>query len=1456
MSGEFESPYFDADFTSGLGDGTDADLVFLDVDLAGDQRGKPDLSGAFDPDARWDPGLGSQDFANAPAAARTAHASPMPPQLGEISVTDPSKPHSGTPQVPHMTPHMPNMPVPGKHNGFDNSPMIPGSPHMQMGMMPGQPLQPGQPPQHQLHQPYGDQAPPRSMPGQNAGQAQNTRGPQGGPQGSQLPQQAQGPQRTPGPQGMGIQGQTPGPGGQQGPGSPQGHPMMQQAPPPRQQTVSRQRMHPGRIQLPRQDMSQAFNMPQGIPGQPMPMNHGMNQNQYGMPGSDMPMSNGRMGQQPPRRLISPVSPKSEMALRGMPSQPQQPPQPSQQQQSRMGWQPQQPMQQQPPKQVQQAQMRARPRQGVPPGMAQSPVQQNSVPGPGGPQMTLAGYMSQNWRAPHPDGTPQSPDPATAAAAAARGQMDTRAQLAHAQQLRQRQLARAAQAQGGQDSLGGMVPPQNVGQAAAVRRLQGQVSAGVPGGPVGGLTNVGGVVTATPMGHPGMPPPLKRRRVRQPNPKAAAEAVRMSLLAVYMLLSSNEDTEIDARALLAKVDEVPAQKRSPLLAHALGKVGVPTPGSVRFPYREIPPELFSYVLGKFMETQTNGAAGRPVVDGRRINLYVLFVSVQACGGFTGTSKRLKWLKIANHLQVPLTTRNVIALINIYVKLLLPFELAYMESAAFRQRLLITTTVVRSHMRRGQDIGPGRRQADMFAAIRTLRLRARAQALARARGHPIPPLFPPHILGRVRPNGVPPSNSDPNSRGDVTGASAGWRTRARIAKAMREMNLHPRYGKQKGAVENGGNGDRRLYDRDKLFEVDVKDDAYIPHVKQRTRYGGRDLRSLVLLGTEIENWRPDVAFPFDLATVDLRAIKMSLASRDVAEVRQALDKLIVVTTDPHVHISLQHCPFLLANLCEVVQLILEPLLGDRSKINKPHRGVMSVDAPTDDEQIWSVGDRIFSSLKLREAKREDIVVSVSSTTGSELEPVTVHVEGVSETIETAKRWHKHDKDVAAKKAENLLQSQRIRAEHVAAASVRKGLEAEKAGKPMPAFGFVNYTKRYERIEEELQSLQPHQDEQNEFFVGAACSRLLAATCVLRNLSFAEPNRPLIARKPNFQSLLWSLLYALAENPCLLDHEIRTLDLCKDLLVLLSNISLHWILTDPKHTLVLILFLLSFSVQESPYTSEGDVEFAECDMEVHRSIGNAVDVFCKLTARASNREIIEAVLRDTITDPDYRVLIKRYLNGRPHLEPCEFLTKMFSLAVSVMPSSRFRPAAREMDSRRPFLLLSALSADTLVSMIPNDEDQPDDAPTPWRGVNIAAQWLASRDHFGNRLLRAINFMAMVVISANPQSVPRQPGMPPQPGMPDPSRPQNGPENMEQMRPFQLVTRHGVDILQTLYRKARMSMPMYSLGVFPTVEHLLGNMMAGEMEKNVVRLLSTLYDDSILYTAANMGAKRKQSD
>lgn len=216
--------------------------------------------------------------------------------------------------------------------------------------------------------------------------------------------------------------------------------------------------------------------------------------------------------------------------------------------------------------------------------------------------------------------------------------------------------------------------------------------------------------------------------------------------------------------------------------------------------------------------------------------------------------------------------------------------------------------------------------------------------------------------------------------------------------------------------------------------------------------------------------------------------------------------------------------------------------------------------------------------------------------------------------------------------------------------------------------------------------------EYDLDRAVDRLLCITTIFRNTSFPgemNENHHALADETVLK-LLCSIIRYLGTRTMLLRTHANTLDLMKDLVVLLSNIAGAIELPNREHALSLLYFLLAFAPNPAPLSPAGSMEFSPYDPTLQPYLPHAVDALAKLLARDEpNRTHFKTLFAlDAANNPAH-----------------ELLTRTFALAVSPIPDKlqekdrppHFPPL---IEVRKPFLMQGLLSADILASLAPNYE------------------------------------------------------------------------------------------------------------------------------------------------------------
>jgi SWI/SNF chromatin-remodeling complex subunit SWI1 len=235
--------------------------------------------------------------------------------------------------------------------------------------------------------------------------------------------------------------------------------------------------------------------------------------------------------------------------------------------------------------------------------------------------------------------------------------------------------------------------------------------------------------------------------------------------------------------------------------------------------------------------------------------------------------------------------------------------------------------------------------------------------------------------------------------------------------------------------------------------------------------------------------------------------------------------------------------------------------------------------------------------------------------------------------------------------------------------------------------------------------------------AADRLLAVTTILRNLSFPEQNQLVLADEVVIK-FFCSLIRFLGTHENLLKTAQNTLDIMKDIVVLLSNIAASVELPGRDQAFCLLQFILSFAPSPTPCITADHLVFSPFDPSIHKYLPYALDALAKLLAR------------DEPNRSHYKTIVAAdALSSNPY----ELLTRTFALAVSPIPcqSNAMRPGILppSVDARKPLLMQGLLAADIVAQLAPGYE------------TGVTRAWLSSGDGFAQNLLTLVRIICQHV-------------------------------------------------------------------------------------------------------------------
>lgn len=659
------------------------------------------------------------------------------------------------------------------------------------------------------------------------------------------------------------------------------------------------------------------------------------------------------------------------------------------------------------------------------------------------------------------------------------------------------------------------------------------------------------------------------------------------------------------------------------------------------------------------------------------------------------------------------------------------------------------------------------------------------------------------------------------------------------------------------------------------VPTSDFLYLPQKHKIEYKGGYDVQVLSRLGTEVDALSPEFPLFQELGTVHIHSITFALKSQSSGEIRQALDKLALVSSNPSQNILLQNCPGLGDALGSVGLDLLQTLLSDKQSSlrnkydthkdfnifseredNKMDAENSNEDEDDDDDNDNDLITSIFNEFKSWNSSEKDIQFHVDSLTG---DPALENDN--SESIEKLNKFIQEDDN----KFDNDVEM-----------SDKNNTPLQNLTKDRTPVGFPNYLQLLDSSKDELDSLNfsKHTSTQS-FWEEVLLDRLICVTMILRNLSFTDTNQSSIVNEPAIMKFIFGLIRSLAEVPNLIHLKRRQLSIHKDLITLLANLGLNMSFPSRADAFCVLLFILSFSPESNPFEStidnsklgEKNLFFGEYNPLVHKYLGCAVDAFAKLIpCDPPNRQYLREIFLNISTDEEYLNLLDRYLQDRK-LKPYEFLTDAFVLVTSTLPRSDFRVIPKALEARTPLLQQSLLVAESLVSMIPeygffDEQDSKETATTDSNEIttnrledviekqkifNVAFSWLEAVIGFGPTLLRASCVLGAVLYS----------------------RPM---DSSNSNNPFAKFTRRSASILKSLGQKAmtfeikmqkkaqadditdndsfnnEKSSAYIPPGILPTVEALFGALLTTDMNETVISQLCQLWEEGDDYVYSMM--------
>lgn len=414
----------------------------------------------------------------------------------------------------------------------------------------------------------------------------------------------------------------------------------------------------------------------------------------------------------------------------------------------------------------------------------------------------------------------------------------------------------------------------------------------------------------------------------------------------MLYQMRLQQQLQGNVQMAQVQQAQAQNMA-VGRGMMPKQGMPMPngqmppGAMPPQQPQVPrgtnPESFMKNLTTFMSVHNLPLDTNPTVEGRPLHLMQLFMMTSKFGYYRTVTQRGLWPQVAtaigfNQAQFPSAPGQIK---NLYERSLLKFEDAWRKQKGGQpmgnppgmvgqpgpqtpQRMGQQPPMAQGQppmqaMQPMQPMQPGQQPQMPQPHVQTP-VKQMAPGMQQVNGFSTPqqaqmPQQPPNAAqGHMRSS--MPRSIDATPTGEFPMQSP-----SSVKTGPVPMQMPP--GQPDGMQANGATAHP--------FPPPLADnqDEYVVSSREMNIavYGGSDLSSLAKLGSELEQWRPDIPPPLELGWIDLQALTRSIQSGIHGEIRLALDTLATVTHEagrnPALTIDLRGCDDLMESLIDCAE-----------------------------------------------------------------------------------------------------------------------------------------------------------------------------------------------------------------------------------------------------------------------------------------------------------------------------------------------------------------------------------------------------------------------------------------------------------------------------------------------------------------------------------------------------------
>ncbi|SCU85198.1 LADA_0D06194g1_1 [Lachancea dasiensis] len=746
------------------------------------------------------------------------------------------------------------------------------------------------------------------------------------------------------------------------------------------------------------------------------------------------------------------------------------------------------------------------------------------------------------------------------------------------------------------------------------------------------------------------------------------------------------------------------------------------------------ELFMKSLVENCRRRNAPLRSFPEIQGRRVNLFVLYTMVQKLGGGESVTRFQQWPMLTQKLQ--LATDSSQQLAALYYQLLLPYEQYLASSEGIKE-----TQAKRLFLQQFLQ--------ELLKKILS------AQSYHSPNNAPTQPAYSHGpTSGALEANKVKKPRKPKVKKKSKKELEREMQLQQEQLKRQQleqqnKLLLEQRAKQQQEQMLLQQQAIQHNLEYQKLPKVYKRSFArnYVPSNRAIETSNGYDMRAVSQIGEKIDANKPVFLFAPELGTINLHALSLSLLSGCVSEVNVALNTLLVTSADNLLHIPLDRFDGIIESLSILgCQLLNSLCLSDdcpTQNCDKYLRNFDVVRMLDEDTKYTSdnVGLEKLFRAKQAEMGENDVTIKVDSLTGADLEQSSLAPE--SALVDNALEEHDAKTEGNANNQSPGVADEPATTWHYLpeALSVLDDIDQRK-------LSISSYMGSLRDVRDEVDSLFSKVTTRGaENYQLMLVDQLSTISMIIRNLSFHEANTSPIATNISYKRFVGDITWALFLHSEKFLFSRKCFNFKKDLIITLSNIAHLFKIEDHVSACLLVLLILSFGEGKKQSEDLNTLQFPEYSLKTSNYQSFGIDVLAKLlTLGYPNRLLFRAVFLQTfeldVQSQDVKncqKLLNLYeaTTGRSH-NSLALLHDTFASLVSSIPFQQLNMAPSLVEEVGPQI---AQSVTALLSLarICRRESLPKGAP------NLPLLWLKSEENLGSSLRRLSEALSNLGMHAN---------------------------------------------------------------------------------------------------------------